>query len=73
MKDGMNPAARWRKFEVDCHRTNDLCDSKWDIEFRSKLVTNLVGVEYFWILDFWTLFDLRRRREAQTGGDRPEP
>ncbi len=44
MKDGMNPPVRWRKFEADCHWTNDLGDSKWANEFRSKLVTN--GAEW---------------------------
>ncbi len=40
MKDGMNPPVRWRKFEADRHRTNDLGDSKRANEFRGKFVTN---------------------------------
>ncbi len=40
MKDGMNPLVRWRKFEADRNRTNDLGDGKQANEFRSKLVTN---------------------------------
>ncbi len=40
MKGGINPPVRWRKFEEDRHRTNDLGDSKWANEFRSKFVTN---------------------------------
>ncbi len=40
MEDGMNSPVRWRKFEADCHRTNDLGDSKRANEFGSKLITN---------------------------------
>ncbi|RXN19213.1 endogenous retrovirus group K member 11 Pol [Labeo rohita] len=38
MEDGMNPPVYWRKFEADCHRTNDLGDRKWANEFRSKFI-----------------------------------
>ncbi len=40
MKDRINPPVRWRKFEADRHRTNDLGDSKRAYEFRGKFVTN---------------------------------
>ncbi len=40
MKDGMNPPVRWRKFEADRHRINDLDDSKRANDFRGKFVTN---------------------------------
>ncbi|RXN25218.1 PWWP domain-containing MUM1L1-like protein [Labeo rohita] len=38
MEDGMDPPVYWRKFEADCHRTNDLGDRKWANEFRSKFI-----------------------------------
>ncbi len=40
MEDGMNSPVRWRKFKANCHRTNNLGDSKRANEFRSKLITD---------------------------------
>ncbi len=36
----MNSPVRRRKFEADCHRTNNLGDSKWANKFGSKLITD---------------------------------
>ena len=38
MKGGMNSPVRWRKFEADCHRTNNLGDSERANEFGGKLI-----------------------------------
>ncbi len=40
MKHGMNSPVHWREFEADCHRTNDLGDSKRADKFWSKLIRN---------------------------------
>ncbi len=36
----MNSPVRWRKFEADCHRTNDLGDRKRANEFGSEFITD---------------------------------
>jgi hypothetical protein len=38
MEGGVNSPVHWRKFEADCHRTNDLGDSERANEFGSKLI-----------------------------------